>query len=162
MPFVNAWGKRLSVDLRSKKVVTISVWLTAIVSMLHLGCAKEKREGSAELVWLDSFDEAVRIADQKNKMIMIDFYADWCGWCKRLDETTYKDADVIAKGKNLINVRIDADREHELVKRYKISGLPTILFIDSTGKEIHRVVGYRQPQDFVKEMAFAESNFKNR
>lgn len=148
--------------LTLKNTVALSLWLAAIVSMLHLGCAKEKREASADLVWLESFDEALRIAGQKNKMVMIDFYADWCGWCKRLDETTYRDKDVIAKGKDLVNVRIDADREHELVRRYKISGLPTILFIDSTGKEIHRVVGYRPPQDFVKEMALAESNFKKR
>lgn len=136
--------------------------LLAVLYLLLLGCAKEKPQASAELVWLNSFDEALKIASKKDMMIMVDFYAYWCGWCKKLDETTYRDKDVIAKGENFIKVRIDADSERDLALKYRISGLPTILFIDSTGREIHRVVGYRPPEDFAKEMALAVDKLNKR
>ncbi len=155
--------RALSLGRRSK-YPSAAVFLLLLLStyMLPSGCAKEKPETSKELVWLKSFDEALKIASQKEKMIMIDFYADWCGWCKKLDETTYKDSNVIAKAKDLINVRIDADEQRDLASRYRISGLPTILFVDSAGREIHRVVGYRPPQDFVKEMILAEDRFSRK
>jgi len=69
---------------------------------------------------------------------------------------------VIRKAENLVNVRIDADEQRDLASRYKISGLPTILFVDSTGREVHRVVGYRPADVFVKEITLAEEKFNKR
>jgi len=57
-----------------------------------------------------SFDEAVKLNEQHPKKIFIDIYTDWCGWCKRMDATTYTDPKII----NLINtyyyaVRLNAE-----------------------------------------------------
>ena len=86
---------------------------------------------------------------------VIDFYADWCGWCKRLDQDTYVDADVMSKAKKFISLKIDADVETDLASKYGVQGLPTILFIDHKGEEVHRVVGYRRPDQFLDEMDLA-------
>jgi thiol:disulfide interchange protein len=127
-----------------------------LVAMLILGsCAKETEEVGDGLKWVASYDEAIRTAGDKDVPIMIDFYADWCGWCKRLDQDTYVDADVMSKAKKFISLKIDADVETDLASKYRVQGLPTILFIDHKGEEVHRVVGYRPPDKFLDEMDLA-------
>ncbi|MFH1311642.1 MAG: thioredoxin domain-containing protein [Candidatus Eisenbacteria bacterium] len=139
----------------SKKIHTLLI-ASLLVAVLILGsCTKETEEVGDGVKWLASYDEAIRIAENKDVPIMIDFYADWCGWCKRLDKDTYVDADVMLKAKKFISLKIDADVETDLASKYKVQGLPTILFIDHKGEEIHRVVGYRRPVQFLDEMDLA-------
>ena len=145
----------------SKQHAVLLAPLLMVVQILS-SCAKETEEVRDGVKWLASYDEAIRMAEDKDKPIMIDFYADWCGWCKRLDTDTYVDADVMSKAAKFISLKIDADEETDLSSRYKIQGLPTILFIDHTGEEIHRVVGYRRPRPFVDEMDLALRAFHGR
>ena len=100
--------------------------------------------GFAEIHWFDgSFADAQKQAN--DKMIMIDFYTDWCVWCKRLDADTYSDKFVVKwADENLISLKIDAEKGEgiELTKKYNATGFPTILFTDSDGNEIDRIVGH--------------------
>ena len=127
-----------------------------------LSCSKEGKETAAgeELEWFTTFDEAMEKAKDKNRPVMIDFYTDWCSWCKQLDKTTYIDPSVVKMGEQFISLKIDADDQRPLAARYKVGAFPTILFINPEGIEIHRVVGFRPPQDFLKEMDTALSAFK--
>jgi len=132
-----------------------------LATQIIASCAKEtKEEAAGEVTWLTSYEEAMTAAKKNKQPVMIDFFADWCGWCKRLDSDTYIDKDVVALAEDFVSLKIDADVEKELSSRYKVVGLPTILFIDASGNEIHRVVGYRPPEDFVKEMNSALAAFK--
>ena len=133
-----------------------------LATQMIASCAKEtKEEAASEVTWLTSYEEAITAAKKNKQPVMIDFYADWCGWCKRLDSDTYVHEDVVALAQDFISLKIDADVEKDLSSTYKVVGLPTILFIDANGKEIHRVVGYRPPEDFVKEMNSALAAFKS-
>jgi thiol:disulfide interchange protein len=139
------------------------VCLAAI--LLSVYCAREKGEGAATggaINWLTSFDTAVASARQKNLPVMIDFYTDWCGWCKKLDADTYVDKQVVDLAKGFVSLKIDADAERAITSRYGITGFPTILFVDTAGNEIHRIVGYRPPEAFVSEMNQALRAFKAR
>ena len=141
-------------SVKVSKQHSLLIVLLAATALVLVSCAKEKEadEVSDGVKWLASYDEAVRRAEDKGKPIMIDFYADWCGWCKRLDKDTYVDTDVKTKAVDFISLKIDADVESGLASRFKVRGLPTILFIDHKGEEIHRVVGYRGPREFIDEM----------
>jgi thiol:disulfide interchange protein len=145
-----------------KRMKVFGIVFTLLVATQMLAsCAKETKEESAtEVTWLTSYEEAMTAAKKNKQPVMIDFYADWCGWCKRLDSDTYIDKDVVALASEFVSLKLDADVEGDLSSRYKVVGLPTILFIDADGKEIHRVVGYRPPADFVKEMNSALEAFK--
>ncbi len=140
----------------------ISLCIVVLLSLLLVACEKERSRGTLQVAWMNSFEEALKIAKEKNRPVMIDFYADWCGWCHRLDSDTYTDGNVVSKSKEFVNLKIDADTEREIVQRYRITGLPTILFIDYTGREIHRIVGYKPPEAFFKEMEVALGSFKNK
>ena len=156
-------------NIGSRLACSIPIWvalpLCAVVALaIAVSCGKEKREGRAEtaIQWADSFDAALAAAGDKNLPVMIDFYTDWCGWCKKLDADTYVDTQVIAAAKGFVSVKINADLDRETASRYKITGFPTILFVDAAGGEIHRVIGYRPPQDFLREMNQALEASKGR
>jgi thiol:disulfide interchange protein len=145
--------------------MNIAVVFLLFFAALMLGsCAKETEKGGVPaggIKWVTSMDEALQQAAKKNRPIMIDVYADWCGWCKRLDSDTYSNKDVIAKSGEFVDLKLDADANKDIVNQYKIGGLPTILFLDSQGHEIHKVIGYKPPNQFVVEMDKALSTFKN-
>ena len=136
-----------------------------LASLIGLSCAKEKGERQAAtnaIPWVQSFSDGLAQARQSDRPMMIDFYTDWCGWCKKLDAETYVNGQVIAAAKDFVSVKVNADVDRETASRYKITGFPTILFTDAAGTEIHRVIGYRPAQNFLGEMNRALEAFKTR
>jgi thiol-disulfide isomerase/thioredoxin len=109
-------------------------------------------EVDIRIEWYASFTEGLNIAKEKKKPLMVDFDAGWCIWCKKLDETTYKDEQVIALSKEFIPVKVDCDEDTITPGRYGIRGLPTILFLNPGGQVIHQVIGYRSPENLLLEM----------
>ncbi len=102
--------------------------------------------------WISSFDEGLKIARAKNCPLMVDFSAEWCGWCKKLDEDTWTNKDVILLAQKFVCVKIDCDTDRQTPARYGARSLPTILFINPEAKVIHQVIGYRNPEDMIVEM----------
>lgn len=101
-----------------------------------------------------SFDEAMKAAAKSGKPIFIDFYTTWCGPCKMLDQSTWKDEKVIAwLGDKVIALKIDAEKEAKLAEKYKITGYPTLLFLKPDGTEMERLTGYTPADEFLSEGA---------
>lgn len=98
------------------------------------------------------FKDILALAAKTGKPIMIDFYADWCSWCRKLDEDTYSDPEVGKASAQLINIKMDTATKEggELARRYRVRGLPTIIFLYSSGEEMGRVIGYRPPEVFLE------------
>lgn len=87
--------------------------ILAIFAMLTFGAkAQEKTE---TIKWM-GFNEAIEACKKEPKMIFIDVFTDWCGWCKRMDATTFKNP-VIAKYMNdkFYAVKFDAERDRKSV-----------------------------------------------
>jgi thiol-disulfide isomerase/thioredoxin/Tfp pilus assembly protein PilF len=108
-----------------------------------------------QVVWTDgTWSHARAAAKAAKKPIMLDFYATWCGPCHRLDATTYASKEVGDFAAGFINVRRDAEKGEglKLAKQYKIANYPTIVFVDDKGHEMDRIIGYREPKEFLAEM----------
>src|SRR5438552_12351825 len=64
-----------------------------------------------ELQWQDDYDKALAAAKTGNKILMVDVYTDWCGWCKKLDRDVYANADVKAKlAKDFVALKINPEK----------------------------------------------------
>jgi len=116
-----------------------------------LGCAKPQVpvvESAPD--WIRDIKVAREIAKTQDKPILIDFYTEWCGWCKRLDKDTYSDKQVQEKLEKFVCVKIDAEANRALAKKYKITGFPSTIFLKSNGELIEVVPGYLPPKDFLK------------
>ncbi len=71
-------------------------------------------QSEAKINWL-SWDEAVELQKQEPKMVFIDVYTDWCGWCKKMDQSTFKDPKIIeAMNKYYYAVKLDAEMAEEI------------------------------------------------
>lgn len=70
---------------------------------------------SGAIHWI-SFEKAVELNKKNPKMIFIDVYTDWCGWCKKMDASTFSDPDIATyMNKNFYNVKFDAEGKQKVI-----------------------------------------------
>ncbi|HET7451459.1 MAG TPA: thioredoxin fold domain-containing protein [Thermoanaerobaculia bacterium] len=86
---------------------------------------------------------ARREAAPRHALVVVDFYTDWCGWCRVLDRVVYPDPEVRRELDRAVFLRLDAEGEGaEAARRYGVDGFPTIVFIDASGREVGRIRGF--------------------
>ncbi len=108
----------------------------------------------AQLEWLTSEAEGSRIASAEHRPLIVDFGAEWCGACKELTAHTFSDDTVRAEAGRFVAVRVDAtdddDPQVNAVKdKYKVVGLPTVVVMDSSGRERVRFNEFVPPDRFL-------------
>ncbi|MDP7465727.1 MAG: thioredoxin family protein, partial [Candidatus Marinimicrobia bacterium] len=83
-----------------------------IILLLIVGCGKQASEDNKNgIKWGNNLDSAFAIASNSNKLIMIDFMAEWCPPCKEMDKITFSNTNIIKKSNEFIPVRIDVDKQ---------------------------------------------------
>ncbi|CAL2059017.1 thioredoxin family protein [Tenacibaculum sp. 190524A05c] len=137
-----------------------------------------------EVNWV-SFEEALELNKKNPKPIMVDLYTDWCGWCKRMDATTYKNEvivkfindnyyavkmdgegkkDITFKGRTFKFVQNGRSKYHELaaaILNGKMS-YPSTAFFNQEEQLIQSVPGYQAKEKFEKILAyFSGEAYKN-
>jgi len=99
-----------------------------------------------------SFDAAVAQAATEKKLVLVDFFTTWCAPCKALDRETWTDGAVRAwLAEQTVSIKIDAEKEVDLARRYRIDSYPTILLLKSDGTEVDRYGGFRAPDEFLAD-----------
>ncbi|HEX8834186.1 MAG TPA: thioredoxin fold domain-containing protein [Abditibacteriaceae bacterium] len=111
----------------------------------------------ASIAWTGSFEDAMKKARATGKPIMLGFYTDWCGWCKKLEKDVYTAPAVVEESRNFINVKVNAEKRSDIAQQYGVSGFPTILWIKSDGRIIDRLPGYAEAPEFAQWMRSAAS-----
>ena len=99
--------------------------------------------------WGNNLDSAFTIASNSKKIIMIDFMAEWCPPCKKMDNKTFSNTNIIEKSNKFIPVRIDVDKQQDIAEEYNGNarkyggiGIPNILFLDKENNLIRQIVGF--------------------
>jgi thioredoxin-related protein len=110
-----------------------------------------------DLHFSSNFQSLLDSSAQTRKPILIDFYTDWCTWCKVLQDSTFPDGYVQKFLKNFELGKINAEVDTNVAKRYGVRSYPTVLLLKSNGDEIDRVVGYEPPDDFVSSLVMSLS-----
>lgn len=100
-----------------------------------------------------SFQDALKLAKKENKLIFIDAYTVWCGPCRYMSSTTFKDEAVGEYfNKRFINVKIEMEKDAdgpEVARRYGVRAYPTMLFINGDGKLVGSIIGYHKAEEFL-------------
>ncbi len=142
-------------------------WVTLVVPAMPLwaGDDKDKKE---PLSWL-TFEQGLAKSQKDKKLMVVDFYTTWCGWCKVMDKETYGSDNIIkfAKAK-LVLVKVNAesnektrfrDKDYtyrELAMAFGVSGYPATAFIDTNGEVLTLVQGYIPAEKFLPILEYLE------
>jgi thioredoxin-like negative regulator of GroEL len=94
---------------------------------------------AAEIDWYKDLRAASAKAQESNRPMMIEFWADWCAPCKVMEAEVYPHPQVVAAlSEKMIAVRIHFDLQTDLVRRFKVEAIPCIVFTNSYGTELLR------------------------
>ncbi len=130
--------------------------------------------GDGRLTW-NELDPALVEAKRANKPVLVDVYTDWCGWCKRMDKTTYGDPvvrDYVARSFVPARVNAEDDRRRasylgetrtyrQFADSFRINGYPTTLFLAPDGRLITQLPGYVKPGTFLTVLRYvAEGHYR--
>jgi len=135
------------------KKLLILVLLVAVCGVMSPSAFANHTIGNLEFG--DNFQSLINTAQKSEKSIVLDFYTDWCYWCKVMDDSTYPDAYVQKFLKNFELGMINAEVDTELAAQYGVRSYPTILLLKPNGVEIDRIIGYYPPEEFVTQIVDA-------
>jgi thiol:disulfide interchange protein len=97
-------------------------------------------------------DEALALGQKEKKPVVLDFFAEWCAPCQRMEKTTFKDEKVRSLLERCIFLRIDTDRQPEISRRMNVEGLPDIRFVTPDGKVVKQLRSYQDAESFAEEL----------
>jgi len=130
--------------------------------------------------WI-TIEEVQVLMKEETKKVFVDIYADWCGWCKRMDQTTFIDPAVIKyMNQNYYCVKLDAEQKTDIEfggKTYKFvaegkrgynqlpallldgkMSLPSFVVFGDDGKRASILPGYRKAPEFIQLMRFYKND----
>ncbi|MCP4725717.1 MAG: thioredoxin family protein [bacterium] len=150
-------------------IISILVFLLSFAVYAANGRDNDQKNNSGEVESINwySFNDGLRAAKENNKTILIDFYTDWCHWCKVMDEKTYANDKVkqLLKDKFIV-VKFDAESAEKvsykgesvpqikLARELGVTGFPTTFFLEPNGSIIGGQPGYLEPEAFIKLLNF--------
>lgn len=125
--------------------------------LLICGCRENPETGlSKGIAWHATIPEAIETAQAQDKPVLIQFGAEWCPYCVKMNEGTLSDSSVIEKLQSFAAVQIDVDKDSILANQYNANarryggmGIPSTLFLAKDGSRLKHMLGFRDPDGFI-------------
>ena len=135
---------------------------TPVLTTDDLGSARETASPSVEsevqpsvsrnaevargsIAWHRDIRQAIETARGEDKIVVVDVYTDWCGWCKKMDKTIYADPAIVALSRREVFVKVNAEdggQGQQFARQMRVRGYPTTIFLDGQGNVINIARGY--------------------
>jgi thiol:disulfide interchange protein len=136
-------------------------FLLIIMLPVAANAQKQTSNDSKQIIFIeDAWNEALKQAAAQNKYIFVDAYASWCGPCKMLKLTTFKNSKAAEfYNRNFINVAIDMEKGQgpELAAQWRMQAYPTLIIFNPKGEPVLGTVGYIKAADLIR---FGEAALK--
>ncbi|WP_010229601.1 thioredoxin family protein [Gillisia marina] len=114
----------------------------------------------SQVGWTSSFENAQKLAVATDRLILVDFWATWCGPCKKMDRESWSDREVQEITKAYVPLKIDLDKRTPLAQKFGVNAIPLVLIMDGHGEMIFQQVGYMNKEELseiLKEYALNTS-----
>lgn len=152
-------------------VVCVASWTGVQAAGPAAGAPAEKApagdapQGEA-IQWLE-YGDALDRAKKEKKHVVVDFYTDWCGWCKVMDRKTYAHPGVAAYlNEHFVLAKVNAESPKrfkvgegtksgvEVAREFAVRSFPITWFLRPDGSRIDQLPGYRPPEEFQRVLEF--------
>jgi thiol:disulfide interchange protein DsbD len=151
--FLNKIGQTLRTFVFIKRItgiVAIALSLVLVLSLLLQGPG---------VSWKSYSQLNLKEAETSGKLTIIDFYADWCTPCRNLERKTFHDRRVVNESEKFLMIKVDLTKKGDpdpvqLLDKYHVKGVPTVIFLDSRGNEIKelRILDFMPAEEFFLRM----------
>lgn len=103
--------------------------------------------------WLKTVAAAQKVAKEKNQLILVDMYAEWCGWCHRFEREVFPSEVFQKASEDLVLLRLDTEDKGEgsaMQRKYQVTSLPTFVLLTPDLSLAGSIRGYAPPTQFVQ------------
>ncbi len=104
----------------------------------------------SKINWLNSLEKGKKVSLALDKLIIVDFWATWCGPCKMMDRDSWSKESIVDITKNFVPVKLDLEKNSRLAIKYNIRSIPNILIMNANGDVIYQSTGYLNEEDLKK------------
>ncbi len=138
-----------------------TIIVAAMACVLIAWKSNDEPTTNAGIEWLD-FEAAHAKTVKEKKLMMVDVYTDWCGWCKVMDKETFNHPEVVKFARqNMVMAKMNAESDaklrfqnreftqRQLAMSLGVTGYPTVVFFSDKGELITSVSGYIPPDKFL-------------
>jgi thiol:disulfide interchange protein DsbD len=109
-----------------------------------------------QIDWTPLSEQALAVARAARRPVLIDFQAEWCLPCRKMERTTFVDPAFVEVAREFATLKADVTEQDEvattLMQRFSVSGVPTYVLLAPDGREAERFEGYVQPDTMVGAM----------
>jgi uncharacterized protein YyaL (SSP411 family) len=129
--------------MKIKIINLIYVMLAIVTIALFLPL---ETSASDSIKWY-SYNEGMHAGRTEKKAVFLHFYADWCGYCRKMAKESFQDPIIISYlNENFISIRVNYDKEGDIATYYGIRAVPSTWILAPTGESINTITGYMRPQ----------------
>jgi thioredoxin-related protein len=125
---------------------------TLFAAVLALTLAPQTFAGT----WLKTVAAAQKVAKEKNQLILVDMFAEWCGWCHRFEREVFPSEAFQKATGDIVLLRLDTEDGKEgtqMARKYGITSLPTFVLLTPDLGMAGQIRGYAPPTQFVQMLA---------
>jgi thiol:disulfide interchange protein len=128
-------------------------WVTGAALLTVLGLLAAAPKPTDSIQWWNDHETAVSTAKKSRKAVLIEFTADWCHFCRKMERETLSDPKVVqAVNQCYVPVQLNADVYGEVLGSLGIQGLPALLLVDPQTGKATRILGYRTAEQLLKDL----------
>lgn len=128
-------------------------WLVLLLVLGQSVVSADQKQAPA-VAWM-SFDQAQHQSSAQSNKYLLYFFTKSCGYCRMMDEKTFKNAEVVAYiNDNYTPIRIDAYQERKVAARFGVQGFPDLRFLSAQGEPIARWYGYVEAKQLLEMLKY--------
>lgn len=135
------------------------LWIKYFLVLFISGMLLSTAAPAAENIAWKSFDQAQKETPAPQQKLFIYFYADWCSYCRKMENETFVDPAVASFiNQHFLPVRVNSDEQSKIAARYGVSGLPDLRFLTPEGEAIARWPGYIEAKQLLPMLKYIQSD----